>query len=176
MNEYIKPTVNNNIQATPSHHVFAGQSYVGDGVNLNEIFQSGMQKHVSGEKKTLSIVRSDKLPVVNGQREQFVQLLNMMIEMIVSYPPAISKLFLYVKCEVVAQDPEITDLRPAGDQQMYTLCFYTNITTDDRWKLICKERLAECSVIAAQNRGSFSFFPICNTGCIFSLTLPGKIV
>ena len=175
MNEHTKPPMSNRTHGTSSQPVVKGGQYIEEDISLNQVFQSGLKKHATEQQKTLSIVRSDKLPSVCGRREQFQQLLDMMIEMIISYPPSGSKLFLYVKCEAEERNPEILDLRLTEGSQMHTLYFYTNITTDDRWKMICKDRLAECAVIAEQNKARFSFYPISNTGCIFSLALPGKI-
>ena len=176
MTEQRKPSMNNILTGTSSPAFLSVHQGMKQEVDLNQVFQSGMQKHVTHEKKTLSIVRSDKLPVVSGQKEQFVELLDMMIEMIISYPPAGSKLFLYVKCDVEERDPEIMDLSLSKDFRLCTLYFYTNITTDDRWKMMYKDRLAQCAIIAAENQGKFSSYAISNTGCLFSLTLPGKII
>ena len=123
MNEHTKPPVQNIVQERSSHHVLAGQQHTEESINLHQVFQSGLHKQETGEKKSLSIVRSDKLPFVYGHREQFVRLMELIIEMIVSYPPAGSKLFLYVKCVAEEKNPDVMDLRLTEGTQLYTLHF-----------------------------------------------------
>lgn len=175
MNERTKPSMNHVVNSAALLQDFADRQHIREDVNLNQIFQSVMKKHIPEEKRTLSIVRSDKLPFVCGKEEHLTRMFDALIVMIISHPPAASKLFLYIKCEIQTKDPEIIDLRLVQDYQMYTLYFHTNITTDAQWKLIHKDKLSECAVLAERNKGCFSFYSIANTGCIFSLSLPGKI-
>jgi hypothetical protein len=95
--------------------------------------------------------------------------------MIVSHPPVGSKLYLYVKCSPETVDNEVMDLRLADGDGLYKIEIYTNITTDQHWEMLYQAKLAECNLQAAKNRGNFSFSPVANTGCVFSLTLAGKI-
>jgi hypothetical protein len=51
---------------------------------------------------------------------------------------------------------------------------YSNINTDKDWEASYQSKLAQCALQASRIRGSFSFFPISNTGCLFSVTVPVK--
>ena len=95
--------------------------------------------------------------------------------LVVNHPPANSKLFLYVKCVREKVDSDVMDLRIAGGSALYKIEIYSNITTDKNWEIMYQDKLAECSLQATNISGSLSFSPIVNTGCLFSLMLPGKI-
>jgi hypothetical protein len=142
-------------------------------VDLNDVVQTICSKYTAVGKSF--ILRSDKLPHMNGNKENFMYLFSELISMIVNHPPQNSKLFLYITCKEQPQDEEVIDLRLTGDVKMYTIDFHTNITSEKQWMNLYKNKLDECSVIIQQNGGSFSFFPICNTGCLFSISLPAKI-
>jgi hypothetical protein len=143
-------------------------------VDPNDIVQIICSRYITTGKNF--ILRSDKLPHISGNKETFTRLFDELISMIINHPPQNSKLFLYITCKEQPQDEEVIDLRFAGDIKMYTIDFHTNITSDDQWIIFYKNKLEEYSVFIRQSGGSFSFFPICNTGCLFSISLPGKII
>jgi hypothetical protein len=171
MNNHHNPPVNHSANAMPWTQALADKA-VFEYIDLNEILLSAVQKY-SEEMKNL-IFRYDKLPVAYGSKNQFTQLVDALVCMIINHPPSNSKLFLYIKSEEQVNDSEVIDLRLHEGMKWYKIDFYTNIHTDEEWKKIYTEKLAECSLIS-QNGNDFSFFPISNTGCLFSVTLPGKI-
>ena len=142
-------------------------------VDLNEIVQTICNGYTTTGKSF--ILRSDRLPHVNGNKEALILLFSELIYTIISHPPQNSKLFLYITCREQPQDAEVMDLRFTGNFKMYLIDLHTNITSDELWMNLYKNKLEECSVLIHQIGGSFSFFPICNTGCLFSISLPGKI-
>lgn len=141
-------------------------------IDLNEIVQKICTRYTSDGKNF--ILRADKLPHVNCSQEVFTHLFGELVSMIVNHPPQNSKLFLYITCKEQSQDAEVMDLQ-LGGETMYVIDFHTNITSDKQWTNLYKSKLDECSVLIQQNGGDFTFFPICNTGCLFSISLPGKI-
>ncbi|HUS03767.1 MAG TPA: hypothetical protein VMY77_18635 [Chitinophagaceae bacterium] len=142
-------------------------------VDLNEILHLVLNKYTIDQQLNF-ILRLDPLPVVVGNKEHFDCLFDSLISMIVDHPPVNSKLFLYIKCETLPTDNEIIDLQLAPGKQFNKIDFYTNINTNDQWKTAFNTKLTECAELATNNNGSFSFFPISNTGCLFSIVLPGK--
>jgi hypothetical protein len=112
---------------------------------------------------------------VEGKEEIFLHLFSELISMILNHPPQNSKLFLYITCNEQAPDTDIIDLRLKESFKLFKIDFHTNITSDDQWINLYKANLAKCSLLVQQGCSSFSFFPICNTGCLFSISLPGKI-
>lgn len=142
--------------------------------DLNDILQSVLDKYTVDQEKGF-IFRFDKLPFAFGSKEHYTCLFEALISMIISHPPFNSKLFLYVRCTEEKRDEEIMDLTLTGGSSLYKIDIYSNITTDKNWELGYQNKLAECALEATKNSGSFSFSPISNTGCLFSVTLPGKI-
>ena len=168
-----KPDLNN----INGNYISAGASTGGNwqggqSVDLNDVFRTVLDQYpVAGGL----IFRSEKLPITNGNSEDFTCLFDALISMIVSHPPVGSKLYLYVKCFPEAVDSDVMDLRLTGADRLYKIEIYTNITTDKHWEMLYQARLAECNLQAAKIKGNFSFSPVVKTGCVFSLTLPGKI-
>ena len=140
--------------------------------DLNEIFRNVLDKYILERG---IIFRLDRLPLVNGNQEYVTCLFDTLMSMVFSHPPGNSKLFLYVKCFPETVDSDVMDLRVKADSTLFKIEIYSNITTDKNWEILYQDKLAECSLQATNMSGSFSFSPITNTGCLFSLTLPGKI-
>ena len=141
--------------------------------DLNEALITLMQKYSDEDHKNF-IVRFDNLPVVFGNKDHLTCILDALISMITSHPPNNSKLFLYVNCAEEKLDNEIVDLNTEPEKKLYKIDFYTNINTDEHWKAIYNSKLSECSLLGTQVGGKFSFYPISNTGCLFSVLLQGK--
>lgn len=142
-------------------------------VDLNEILQAVCNRYIIEQGKDF-ILRFENLPLVQGSEQVFQKLFDSIASMVLNHPPYRSKLFLYVTCKE-EMEGDVMDLRLAGDIRLYKIDFYTNITTDEKWIEQYSSTINECDLIARQSSGSFSFFPICNTGCLFSISLPGKI-
>lgn len=174
MNDRLQPPLNNLFSNGVYHNNGSGQLHFQDNINLNELVQSITQAYTV-EGNSLFILRLDKLPVVVGERQVLTHLFATLLAMMVNHPPANSKLFMYIKCVEEQDEPDILDLRVTEGTRMYQMHFHTNINTDEGWQLFCKDRLAECGLIAQQHKGNFNFHTISNTGCLFSLTLPGKL-
>lgn len=143
-------------------------------IDLNKIFQSICDKYAIEQQKNF-ILRFDKLPTINGDRDHLQCIFDGMVEMIVNHPPDNSKLFLYVKCTEQPGDAEIIDLGLMAGTKWYKIDLYTNITTSEYWQALYQNKLGECISLATQNGGNISFSPISNTGCLFSIVLSGKI-
>ena len=141
--------------------------------DLNEVIRSVMEPY-STEHEKQYIFRSDKLPVVLGKEENYMCMFSTLVSMIMDHPPVNSKLFLYVRCAEEKQDDDIIDLRINEAVVLYKIDIYCNITTDKNWELAYQHKMSECALEITKNKGSFSFAPISNTGCLFSVTLPEK--
>jgi hypothetical protein len=172
MDERTIPPLNN---VLPMQSLSATTETNREEINGNELFKEAMEALDTDFKRSASIMRIDSLPTIYGNRQQLVELFTALLTMIVDHPPLKSKLFLYLKCTEEEKDHEVIDLRLDKEEVMYCFSFHTNITTDDSWKLIHKHTLAWCKEIAVQNKGEFLYQDICNTGCLFTLSLPGKI-
>jgi hypothetical protein len=170
----MKPLVNSLSDKSSVPEVLTKTLQPGSGVDLNEVLSSVLENYCTAQPNNC-IFRFDNLPFVIGTKEHFTRLFNALIFMITSHPPINSKLFLYVKCTEQKWDNEIIDLGVSTGKTLYKIDLYTNITTDENWETLYHSSLEECTLLTAQNNGSFSFYPISNTGCLFSVLLPGKI-
>ena len=146
----------------------------GETVDLNKTIQTVLKKY-TGDQQNSFILRCDKLPVAKGKNDQLFRLFDALIQMIVNHPPIKSKLFLYIKCKEENIQSNVIDLRMTRDVKLFKIDFHTNITTTPDWETFYQIKLKECTLLASQNGGGFSFYPISNTGCLFSILLPGKI-
>lgn len=152
--------------------VLSSSWQAGEVVDLNDVFRNVLHKYsLTGG----IIFRCDKMPLVEGSPENYSCLFDALLSMIVSHPPVGSKLFLYIKCFPEMVDSDVMDLLVKGDYSRYKIEIYSNITTDKNWEMLYQAKLAECKSQSAKVSANFLFSPIANTGCLFSLTLPGKI-
>jgi hypothetical protein len=169
----IKPHINNLNGNLIPPEILSNNFQVKEIADLNEVLRFVLDKYTSGEDKNF-IFRLDKMPLVFGNKEQYACLFDTLMSMIISHPPVNSKLFLYVKCAEEKQDDDVIDLQLTEENPFCKIDIYSNINTDKDWEASYQRKLAECALQASKIRGSFSFFPISNTGCLFSVTLPVK--
>ena len=169
-----QPRLNNLTESFIPHEALNNKGQHENDVDLNDVLQFVLEKYRNTRQNDF-IMRFDTLPLVEGNKDHFVQMFDSILFMITSHPPVNSKLFLYIKCSEEKQNAEVMDLRKTADKPLLKIDFFTNIHTDDNWQQIYESRLAECYLRATQNGGSFAFYPISNTGCLFSVLRPGKI-
>jgi hypothetical protein len=135
-------------------------------VHLNEIFKVSMKN-----ARTLLgadvIIRCESLPDLHGRQEDFIELFNTLINLIISTRMRYSKLFLHVHC---AEE----FLEPDKSLKHHTIRFHTNFSTTEEWKEEHSEQLAKCKELIANYGGRFMVNNISNTGCLFFIMLPGK--
>lgn len=140
-------------------------------LSLNQVFKESMKKAQTQSGNVEMIVRCENLPQVKGNHTEIVQLFDLLLAMILNNPPQNSKLYLYVDCE-----EEMTDtinLYFEGAKQ-YLIKFYTNITTHDHWKVLNSQSLIDCKQILSNHHGNLVVNNISSTGCLFTISLPGK--
>lgn len=142
-------------------------------LDLNDVFKDSIKEYQSGSSKNSIIIRCETLPVIEAVKNQMIQLFNDLISMIMNFPPAGSRLFLYVDCEEVK--PEKLNGSANMNLREFTIKFHTNISTNDIWKKENEKLLVSCEQLVLSHKGSFGVKNINNTGCLFSLTFPGKL-
>ena len=142
------------------------------GVDLNSVINQVFEKKKHVLQEQMAIVRCDVLPSVKGDTEKLYRLIDHLLNMIVNHPPAGTQLFIYVKCE--PSRSEIIDLGISDDVKLFDISFHTNIHNGQDWYCLYNPVLQECALICKQHNGSFEANPISKSGCIFTLTIPGK--
>lgn len=142
-------------------------------MDLGEMFRESMKKYQAGPFKDSIIIRCETLPVIEGSKDQITQLFDNLVSMIFRYPPSGSKLFLYIDCDEM--EPEKVKGGKSTNVKEYTIKFHTNISTNDTWKKENEGLIASCGQLVLAQKGTFGVNNINNTGCLFSLTFPGKL-
>jgi hypothetical protein len=137
-------------------------------LSLNDLFNERMRKAEAEFEHAGLVVRCECLPQISGYREEMTRLFDSLISMILNHPSKPAKLFLYVDCEENKEGKQQPDLFN------YLIKIHTNLTTNDYWKAQNREALAACERILILHKGSFAAHNISNTGCLFSISLPGK--
>lgn len=142
-------------------------------IDLNAVLNEALQAFVAEREKRKLNVRCDNLPFVLADRQPVLTLFNHLLTMLLKHPHADNNLFLYIKCQEAQS--EIMDLRLEKGFTNFNIQFFTNFTITENWQNLYQQKLLDISNIAASNRGSFYLNNSLHAGCVFSLTLPGKI-
>lgn len=142
-------------------------------LDLNIVLKASLKKAQSQLDHLELIVRCEALPQIKADHEEIMKLFDDLLGMILSHPPQTSQLFLYVGCEEDSGD--VIDMTLEEGLKRYTIKFHTNVTTHENWKLINSQCLVKCRQILSRHNGNLAVNEIRNTGCLFSVSLPGKI-
>lgn len=139
---------------------------------LNEILQESLKKAQAQVDRVQLIVRCESLPMIKADHDEMIKLFDDLISMILNQPPNTTRLFLYVDCEEDRSD--IIDMSLSEEYRRYVIKFHTNITTHEHWKLVNSQTLANCRQILSRHNGNLVVNDVSSTGCLFSVSLPGK--
>jgi hypothetical protein len=140
-------------------------------VSLNDVFRESLRKIEGFLKRDNLIVRCDDLPQISGTRQELKQVFDTLIDII--FDSALqSRLFLHVGCMEI----HLEGNEPLTTKHMkrYQIRIQTNINTDKSWKDRHRNALDSCEQSLSRLDGTFSVNPVSNTGCLFTLTVPGK--
>jgi hypothetical protein len=141
-------------------------------VSLNDVFRESLRKVESILSKDNLIVRCDSLPQVSASREELRQVFDMVMDVIFASASR-TRLFLHVGCSEINWEDE----QPAALKNMkrYQIRIQTNINTDKGWKDRHRNALDRCEQTLSRIDGTLSVNPVSNSGCSFTLTVPGKL-
>lgn len=138
--------------------------------DLNEIIHNNLVAARQKVDELRAIVRSDALPLVKGDASRLSRLFGGMINSILDHPPTGTKLFIYIRCEKDRGNV------PANEEglQPYSICIFTNIKTGADWMQLHAPRIQEAAAYMNTISGSLACHAINCTGCLYTVTLPGK--
>lgn len=142
-------------------------------LDLNSVLQESLKKAQARVDHLQLIVRCESLPQIKADHEEMVKLFDDLLGMILNHPPTASRLFLYVDCEEGSSD--VIDMNVEKSFERYIIKFHTNVTTHDSWKLLNSQTLVNCRQILSKYNANLAVNEISKTGCLFSLSLQGKI-
>ena len=165
---YIHPLLNK----TPGQQAPADGSSAAATCNANEVLQSAIQG-LKTEVRNSLILRCDELPFVQADKKMLGKAFSQIVQLIVDQKDAATKLYLHISAAV---DPvERTGLSlPEG----FTPCliqFHTNITPCNEWMKTAVQQISNITVLLGPFGGNLLVNPLKNSGCIFSVSLPGKL-
>ena len=140
-------------------------------LSLNEMFKESMRKIMKEPSASKIITRCENLPYIRGNKEDILVLFEELIMMIVNDKTAPSPLLLYIDC-VEVKDDQPLDISEGFNT--YILKFRTNISPSKNWEAEHGKALAKCREIVSAHNAIFLINSSNQTGCIFSITLPGK--
>jgi hypothetical protein len=78
-----------------------------------------------------------------------------------------------VDCEEDSSD--VVDMYLDEAFKRYTIKFHTNVTTHNNWKLVNSQTLINCKQILSKYNANLAVNEVSKTGCLFSVSLQGKI-
>ena len=142
--------------------------YRKESFSLHSIINDSIRKLQAHHPGTSMVLRCEVLPEAYGNRQELTEFFERLIGLIMAQPPNGSRLLLHIDCEHATFESN-----PARHQGI-SLKIHTNITTDDHWKLVNSQVLAQCKMIVNNHNGSLQVNQITGTGCLFSVSLPGK--
>lgn len=150
------------------------KAYVDPGpVNLNEVVRDIIEKMKHGTVQSRAIIRYDELPVVTGSPEKLSELFGILFHSIIAQGIA-TKPFIYIKC--ARQQDEVMDLSIPANSGMYSLAVYTNIVANHIWLEQHKADIEIMKEILKNQHGNLHCSTIESTGCLYLITLPGKLL
>jgi hypothetical protein len=140
-------------------------------VLLNEVLQQSLLKCDAANPKLNAIVRCESLPQIPGSPAPWAALFDFLLATITDGDPIGSRLFLYIDCK-----EGVTESGNAAEGiRWYQVSFHTNITADEAWCLRNKEKIEQSHLRAATCGGSLSVQNLAQTGCLYLITISGKI-
>ena len=146
---------------------FLGNAYI----NLNQIIREIIQKYQVEKPDIQLVFRCEPLPFLEGGRQQVIELFDKLIFLILKEASPSAKLFLYIDCaEEKVKSSSIKEVN-----KKYCIKFNTNIKADDSWRNANDQFLIECDKILSALKGTFAVRKINDTGCLFTLSLAGKL-
>ena len=138
---------------------------------LNQVFKESLKKAQATTSQHQIIVRCEPLPHIKGDAGAIAQVFDALLGIILKYPPSGSRLFLYLHCDV--------DQNASGsctnELQHYVLKFHSNAGVPENWKIINSQHLINCRQVLSEHHGTLVINHSGGKGCLFSVSLPGKI-
>ncbi|HEU4471760.1 MAG TPA: hypothetical protein VFR58_11785 [Flavisolibacter sp.] len=141
-------------------------------VSLNDVFRESMKRVQARPGQPDVIVRCESLPFIRTSKDEMIAVFESLITMIFNHPATASKLFLYIDCEESKESQPLSEEK--GEWKYFVIRFYTNITTDKGWMDTNEAVLEKCRQVVASQQGTLVVNSIVNTGCLYTILLPGK--
>ena len=136
-----------------------------DLTDLNELLKQVLQP-LSGNGRNEDLVfRCSQLPFTRGDAAVFKEVFRELLRMIMARNSG--RKFLHISCE---------EKKPSrGGEGQYEICFHTNFATDSNWIRLFGETILDCQARLRACKAFLQVNEISASGCLFSISLQGKI-
>jgi hypothetical protein len=138
-------------------------------INANVVLQKILQS-LDAEDRSKIVLRCDDLPLVAGDEKDLEDLFRGLLQMILQKKGEVPTLFLHISCAADEQPLPATTA-----SRFFTIQFNTNIVPSTDWFAVNQERLNKFEAVVTQCKGSLVTNAFKSSGCIFSVSLPGKV-
>ena len=153
------------VPPAPERTVAAGRKLV----NTNAVLQRTLQRLSAEERSTIAL-RCDELPVLEGNEEDFESVFSGLLQLILQEKKNLATLFLHIHCTSEEIDPKAQQ----GLKQI-SIQFNTNVTPCADWLEQNDQQFNEVAGILQTYGGNLLLNQLKNSGCTFSVSLPGKL-
>ena len=143
-------------------------------VNLNQLLQQLFAKEQLRIDSRKMLIRCDQFPYILVDESKITQICHSLLHLILEHPPAKGKLFMYIKCGVLASC-EFKNLALPQGIGMFEISFNTNTEHLQGWDEPHKTFLQDCNIMLQQYGGAFHYRVNSESSYLFQIILPGKL-
>ena len=139
-------------------------------VDTNMILRKAIQK-LSPEIRNEVVLRCDELVRLQCAEENIDLAFTQLLQLIADAKPSDKKLFLHITCfQETRKEKETIAL----GLQRYTIQFHTNVSLHAAGAQEVEYRINSIASLLPPFGGSLQVNQLKNSGCVFSISLPGK--
>jgi hypothetical protein len=147
-----------------------GSSEILGYINLGEVIRQALQPFLATGRNREVIFRCDDLPAITGNTREVQDVFARLIRMIMQHASD-SKKFLYIRCE---EKPAVSRLKSKAS--CYIIEFHTNLSSHPQWMQLNQENILACQQVLSKHEIYLAAHEISTTGCLFSISLQGKLL
>jgi hypothetical protein len=147
-----------------------GSSQIPVPINLGDVIRQALQPFLSAGRNREVIFRCDDLPAVSAEPGVIQEVFSRLIRMIMQHPSD-SRKFFYIRCE-----EKLPSLKQKAARSTYIIEFHTNLSNHSQWMQLNQESILDCQQIMLRHGLDLAVHEITTTGCLFSISLQGKLL
>jgi len=126
----------------------------------------------AGIRSSSLVLRCAHLPEVEGVHAAYLNVFRQLVQLIAGLQRPGAQLYLHVDCIEVA--PQVAS-GLVQEGKRYRVQFQTSAATDADWAATHEMSFAQCRELMQAQGAQFEVFPVRRTGCLFSISLLGKL-
>lgn len=140
--------------------------------NANVVLQNALQK-LGPDVRNSFRLRCDELPFVFGNEENLETVFSAVMQLIVERKDTATKLYLHIGS--TTGNEESSAIALSKEIYQFSIQFHTNITPCSEWTKLTEQKISNLTALLAPSGGSLTINPLKNSGCILTVSLPGKL-